>query len=257
MGGLSNYDHYSSNSYAQKGKDEVITPLTGGALVLGEATLENNSGGAIDVFIGYKHVNSMWKAGQWVNATTTFTDDTTDAQSAATGDFPVTTTTNNDGFIIGSNLKFNLIGMTVSQAQAGAPVYAYEYWNGSAWTVIPAGAIKETPASFTVADQFIVFQAPHDWAKGGSGTGVDQTRYNIRMRATTAPSTAVIASVLWIGTSIAMKESLANNTKFSIDQVNTELVLPGGCGLLPYFGGTASAANMVEARYRTIGSVPS
>lgn len=255
--GFSNYDHLPSTSYVQKGKDAVLSPLTGGALVLGEATLENNSGGAIDVFIGYKHANSMWKAGQWVNATTTFTDDTTDAQSAATGDFPLTTTTVNDGFIIGSNVKFNLIGITVSTAQAGAPVYAYEYWNGSAYVALAAGSIKESPASFTAADQFIIFMPPHDWAKGGSGTGVDQTRFNIRMRATTAPTTAPIADILWLGTSIAMKEGLANNTKFSIDLVNTEIVLPGGCGFLPYFGGTASAANMVEARYRTIGSVPS
>lgn len=249
---LGNYLTMPATSYPQKGKDALIAPRSGGQLVLAEVSLENNTGGAADVGFGWKLPNALWSAGQWVNASTTFTDDTTDAQDADAGDFAVTTTTNNDGFIIQADRPFNLIGITVSQAQAGSPVYEYNYWNGSAYTALTT---KEVPGSYTVADQFIVFQAPHDWAVGGSGTNVSQTKYTIRMRATTAPSTAVLATILWVGQLFRVKESLANATKFTFDLEATQIVVPAGAGLLPYFGGTANANNQVEALYKTIGQL--
>src|SRR3989304_5399399 len=50
--------------------------------------------------------DTMWEAGQWVDATTIYTADTDDAQSAVTNDFPLETLTNSDGHIIGANVPF-------------------------------------------------------------------------------------------------------------------------------------------------------
>ena len=49
-------------------------------MALGYFSLLNRSGGAASVGIGVRIPNHLWSAGQWVDATTTYTDDTTDAQ---------------------------------------------------------------------------------------------------------------------------------------------------------------------------------
>lgn len=255
--GNNSYENLPSTSYAQKGKDAVLSPRNNGQLALGEITIENASGGAVDVGIGYKVADGRWKAGQYVDATTTYTDDTTDAQDSDTNDFALTTLTNNDGFIVQSFEKFNLLGLTKTTAGNGASTLEYNYWNGSAWVALTT---KETLGDLTgTGDVFLAFLAPHDWAKSSASaaTGIDTNMYALRVRATTAPvTTAALASLLWIGVLPFFKESLANNTQFSVDRETDPIIFPGGAGLLPYFGGTANANNMVSARYRTIGEAP-
>ena len=72
--------------------------------------------------------DAYWQAGQWVDSTTTYTDDTTDAQDAGTDDFPLETTTVSDGFILGASLPFGAISVDVTTAGNGTtPTHTFEY----------------------------------------------------------------------------------------------------------------------------------
>src|SRR5438552_125372 len=68
------------------------TPTTGTTqspgLELGYFSMHNRAGGAIFAGMAVRIPNQFWQAGQWTDATTTYTDDTADAQSAAGNDFP-------------------------------------------------------------------------------------------------------------------------------------------------------------------------
>ena len=146
---------------------------------------------------------STWYAGHWVNATSTYTDDTTDAQSSTATDFPLCTTTTNDGFAVVGNQKFCRIVMDIGTAQAGSPVYVYYYWNGSTWSALTS-YIVDTPvytsASVTTDLSFI---PPNDWRplpQTTTWTDEDSTslsgNYAILMKASTAPTTAPVVDDL-------------------------------------------------------------
>ena len=148
-----------------------------------------------------------WAAGQWANGTTTYTDDTTDAQDADANDFAISSLTNNDGHLVGARSRFSEVAYTLGTAHAGgAPVYEYIYWNGTAWTAL---TLTATPNFGTTGLQTLGFQLPTDWVRQRP-TGVtfpatfDGDRYWIRVRATTAPTTtaasATIVRVSYTGT---------------------------------------------------------
>lgn len=158
--------------------------------------------------------DTAWSAGQWVNGTTTFTDDTTDAQDADTNDFALETTTATDGFIVGAQVPFGALSIDVTTAGVGATAHVIEYWNGSAWTAIAAtGMLIDIPGRAGViatGEQVILFIPPTDWVVGGSGTGVPATLYNIRIRATTGTiSQAALARRIYVGFIVASIAGLA------------------------------------------------
>lgn len=178
-----------------------------------------------------------------------FVDDTEDAQDAGTGDFPLFTLLDNDGFAVQALTQFNMLVIPVSTAQAGSPTYSYQYYNGSGYTVLP---VIESVSTYTIANHYVVFHAPIDWAKGGpEGEGFDEDKYHIRVRATTAPSTAPLATEIIVGRFIAFDEALEDGAILVADYQSEPLKLLGGSGLMPYFG-TANAANFIEAVYREI-----
>lgn len=251
-----NYETLGPISYPQRGKDTVLSPPSGANLAIGEVVLTNRSGSAIDVGWGMKLPNAIWKAGSITAASTPdYLNDTTDAQSAATGDFPLFTTTTNSGFLVQSTAKFNLIGITISTAASGgSPVYAYQYYNGSSMTTL---TLVSTPVYTATGDVYIVFAAPHDWAKGSTAAvGADSDKYCIQVLATTASSTAGgTADILWVGQLYDFYPSLGNNSALNTE-MKGEMVLLYGAGFLPYFG-SASASNTVEIYYRPLGYIPS
>ncbi len=118
--------------------------------------------------------------GTWTSATTTYA-------AQASGNYGLTTTTNNDGHIVGDTAQFGAVNYVVSQVQTGAPVFAYEYWNG-AWTALSG---VSAPSFTALGLTQLRFTVPGDWVVGGSGTGVPAGNFNIRVRATTAPTQAV------------------------------------------------------------------
>lgn len=233
--------------YAQNAKGTVLLPAGGQQLNLLSASVTNRSGGAIDMGLLRQMSNPSWVVGLWTDSTTTFTDETAAIQAGTAS--ALTTTTNNDGYIVGCKETFGLVGITVSTgATGGSPVYTYQYWNGVSWGTLTTIAVP----TYGAGTSLVVFPAPFDWALGGSGTGVDQARYNVRMRATTAPSsTAVAATALWVGQFLRFFPGVADKTRvdWAVTDIQIPLTFNAKEGLLPYFSGSANAANLVEAQY--------
>jgi hypothetical protein len=162
----------------------------------------------------------MWKAGQWVNATTTYTDDTTDFQDAGASDAALETLTNNDGFLVSSRVKFNALSINVGTASVGVPARVLEYSSGtSTWTAITNFiSFAGSGAVYATGENVIVWVPPADWAvmAGGHGTGVNTGQYGIRIRATTASGTAGVASTMSVHRIYFLTEGLADNNLIDI-----------------------------------------
>lgn len=245
------------SKYAEKTKTAVVTPTSGNNLVFVGATVNNRSGGAAILGVGFKIINGRWLAGQWDDsAGASYTDDTTDAQDAGTDDFPLFTTTDDDGFVVQSLDKFGIIGITVTTAEAGTPTYVVEYWNGTAWADL---LTIEEPADYTAAEHAIVFSPPVDWTALAAGDtpvdtdGLTAGYYAIKVDASTAPTTAPIASDLWVAKLYDYKEAVADNAVLNvIPEDSRGYPLQAGEQLIPYFG-TAGTSNSVTFRYRETG----
>ena len=189
-------------------------------LQLAYASLQNRSAGAAHVGIGTRLDKAIWKAGQWVHATTTFTADTTDFQDVGANDAALETTTNDDGFLVSSPRKFNALAINVGTASIGTPVRVLEYSVGTTtWTAITnyisfAGA----GAVYGVGENVIVWVPPANWAvmAAGHGTGVPVDEYGIRIRATTASTTAGLASSMSVHRLYFLLEGLADNNVYEV-----------------------------------------
>lgn len=241
-------------SYPVKAKTDAIPSQSGKQLIFMGATVQNRAGASNFVGIGFKVDNSRWKAGQWDDSeTASYIEDTTDAQDVGANDFALTTTTNNDGFVIQSLDKFGIVALQVGTAQAGSPVYEYTYWNGSSWTALTT---IEVPTSYTVAEHTIAFFAPTDWAALAAADapvatdGLTAGYYAIRLRATTAPSTAPLATQIWVAKVYDFKEDVSDNglINFTPEDPINGIALHGGESIIPYYK-TAHADNVVTVRY--------
>jgi len=93
-----------------------------------------------------------------------FTDETTDANSAATGDVTLLPTgTDADEFYVGRLNKFNVITFNVSTPGVGAYVLTWEYSQGGAsWAAL---SVTDNTTNFkTGGSNTVTFTAPSDWA---------------------------------------------------------------------------------------------
>lgn len=220
--------------------------------------------------IGVRIPNWLWGAGFWVDATTTFTDDTTDWQDAGANDFALTTvSTNNDGFIVWSKVKFNLITINVGAASSGtsqAAVSNYSKGDGT-WTAFPTNPYL---AAFTGASTFypqgeniIYFREPAQWGKttGAEGTGVPSGVYAIRVRATTAPTTTPgtgTAAEVWRMYMPSQIKSdgtglLADGAVIEIPHAQGPIAMPYGDALGVY-STVVTNTNLVTANFQSGGA---
>lgn len=234
-------------SYPEKGKTALVSVASSKQIHLHALTLMNRSGGAINTGLLIKYNNARWKIGSLIAANTP--DYTTDLTTAVQGGSATTilTLTNNDGFLVSSDKPFSYFGYTVSTAESGAPVYTYQYYNGSAYTnltTIELGGYAST------GDKTIAFQSPVDWAVGTTAAvGGPSTQYNLKVIASTAPGTAVQITNGWVARFLKFQEALADNSNLVLTFDNDyPLVLEGGEAPMPYFG-TASADNAVDGQY--------
>ncbi len=137
-------------------------------------------------FVGQNFGNARWEL--WSRIAATPNVDRTATIQAGTAT-TIYTTTNNDGYLAYGVQPFNKITFTVSQASTGAPVYTYEYWNGSAWTTFTPSTL---PTFTATGSTFVAFTAPTAWAAGdGTEVAGNTAYYAIRALATTAPTAAV------------------------------------------------------------------
>ena len=150
------------------------------------------------VFSHVEMVSTFWVAGQ-LNApdianpdqSMIFTDDTTDAQSSEASDFPLSSSLDNDGHMIGAYGMFERVVYTLSVTDHGTGVYDFAYWDGTFWQPLP---LLTTPDFSALGTQTMAFVAPEDWRQGVPtaitfpvADGFDANLFWIRVRAVSAP----------------------------------------------------------------------
>lgn len=257
-------------SYRSFGGGPVPTQATNyfPGCALGKYALHNRSAATIVAGIGVRVPNAYWQAGQWTDATTTYTNDTTDAQDAGTGDFALETTTNNDGFCVFSRYPFNAISINVSTASVDAtnPARAVRFSDGAgAWaTALVNLFIQDGLADeYATGENLIVWSPPVTWGRttGAEGTNVPIGWYGVNVRATTAPdTTAALATALEIFRLYELTENLTDNSILSDEFRVGDLVMARddvsggtfelyGDALVALFG-TANNMNRVTALVR-------
>ena len=185
---------------------------------VGSVSIQNRSGNAAVVGIGGRLPISLWRAGQWDESATTYADDTTDAQDAGANDFALTTTTNNDGCVILCRVPFNIISIVVGTSSGGTPAYDLAYSQSGGWATISNALVA--PAFASTGEQLVWFNVPNDWIVAnvtdhGTGIPVDGSGwYGLRIRATTAPTTAPLATLLIVGRMYYATEAVADNATY-------------------------------------------
>jgi len=231
--------------YEQTGKAAALSAAAGKYLMLFSAHAHNRTGATIDMGLLKKFNSSYYSLGLLVAANTPDFTAVSDIENATSTS--LFTTTNNSGFLVQAQKTFGFIGLNVTQAQTGAPVYTYEYYNGASYTTLTTIAV---PNYASTGEKLIVFAAPRDWAVGTTATvGGVSNMYSIRVLATTAPGQDVIANSLNVCQFLHYQEGMSDNSTLSLNFPYTyPMFLESGEGLMPYFS-TASANNTVTSLY--------
>ena len=115
------------------------------------------------VFTEVRMVSTYWVAGQWTEATQTFTDDTVDAQDVGVSDFAIGTSLDYDGHMLGAYGMFEKVVYTIGKADNATGSYEYAYWDGDAWQPL---SLLVTPNFSAIGDTTLQFLAPEDWRQG-------------------------------------------------------------------------------------------
>lgn len=226
--------------YSVKCTGSVLSPPSNQQLLIHTLHAYNGSGSTVDIGIA-KQLDTSWKL--WaIDATTT---DVT-ASVLALSSTSVIGTTNNYGFVAQAKKRFGLMTFDVSQASTGSPVYAYTYWNGSAWTAL---TLAQTPSYSATGQTQIVFMPPSDWVIGSGVTGADTNKYSIRVLATTAPTQAVKFDSLALGLWLAYRKSIGSTQQLQILFKERPLLMDANESIIPYFS-VASSSNSVEVAYQ-------
>lgn len=143
-------------------------------------------------------IYNTWRLGQYIAADQTYADLTALAQGP--GDFTVSTTTVNDGLLVGAAGAYDSVTFTItSPAQGTSPQYEWTYWNGGAWALLRT----RTQLDFgSVGAQTLTFEPPADWLYAVPTdivwpAGVEQFGFWLRLRATFPPQLSpAVASTL-------------------------------------------------------------
>lgn len=218
----------------------------------------NRSGGAVTLGLGCRLSKSTWRAGQWTHGTTTYTDDTTDFQSSASNDAPLETTTNGDGYLVACRNKFNAISLKIGTASTGSPARTLEYSTaGGSWasagTIFQMNTSSNYPAAGT--ETMVWFSPPVDWAplEAGHGTNVPVGLYGVRVRATTAPTIAGIASSISVHMVYFSTPNIANNAFMEVPLGGIFYQMEPSSDAIVACVNAANAQNTVTALVRTRG----
>jgi hypothetical protein len=241
-------------SFPSVGKSEVLTAPDNAILKekldILEIQVGNSTGADASCGWGVKVSAGDWKAGQWdVSEDPEYIDDTIHAQDVAVNNFALTTTTNNDGFVVQSKLFPNVIRIDVGTAAAGgSPAYTYKYFNGTGFATLTTVL---TPNLAATGDQYLVSLTPHDAAVVGAANadGLAQGHFAILVQATTAPtSTAALADEIGVVHLMDFIEKVGDGNA-TVEEYNpgTKQVQPGQA-LVP-FCSAANAANWVKVKY--------
>lgn len=198
-------------------------------------SIHNRSGSARNLGFGVRLTKAAWRAGQWTHGSTTYTDDTTDFQSAAASDAALETTSANDGFLVQSVTPFNALSLAVGTASTGTPARVIEYSSaGGTWTTAPTIQFSGASANFGTGENLIWWLHQRNWVPMTAlhGTNVTPGWYGIRVRATTAPTVAALATSVSVHR-IYWMTNVPTNTSFEVRASTTPIPLdPNGEALV-------------------------
>lgn len=229
---------------------------TNAGFQLASFRIQSRSAGAARFGIGVRLSRDSWKAGQWTHATTTFSDDTTDFQSVTADDAPLETTTNGDGFLVAGRSPFNYIAINGGIAQAGSPTRVIEYSAGtSTWTTLSVVIQTSTNILGSGTESVFWFQSPTNWVPmtASHGTGVPVGLYGLRIRATTAPSTAAVAATISVSRLHFVHRTVAADGIFEMSFPTSPAILDPHGDALVCATSDPTIGHMVTATYRTRG----
>jgi hypothetical protein len=241
--------------WAANSSTPALLPATANQLEIYDAVMEYVGSSTSNVGLNTKmSLNTgNFSFGTITDASTPDFADAT-ASIIAGGTNTIFTTTTNDGCLIQSSSKFNFIGVNVTQGESGSPVYAAAYYNGTNYTALTTITI---PSAFSTGVKVVYFFLPTDWVVGTTtAVGGNTSMYSIRLRATTAPGTAVQINELWLGKMLFFKTALAQYGTASFTGngalLRDPIILSASEGLLPYFA-TANSGNNVRIFYKNRG----
>jgi hypothetical protein len=138
--------------------------------------------------------------GAWVNATSTFSSGTS---------FGLSTVSANDGYLVGGERPFAEVVLSLPTAASGGGIYAYSYWNGTAWIPFTPDILPVLTA--TGITRFTFSFPTSNWPRStppGTFTSLAQpSLYWIRVLATTPPATAAVTNALFAYDSVIAARS--------------------------------------------------
>jgi hypothetical protein len=226
---------------------------------LGFGSIQNRTGVTIAAALGARLDRTSWKAGQWVNATTTYTDDTRDAQDSDLNDFALETTTNNDGWALFGYAPINCVCLDIGTASlTGTPVRTIEYTKaGGTWGSITNLFVPPVSGGhWAVGEAIIMWVNPTDLAvsEAGHGTGVPLGLYGYRFRSTTAPTgTAALANSLSCAQVARPISGLADTIIYEYDLPSGEHYFDAACdAMVAVLSSKAAVQSMIQAEVRVL-----
>jgi hypothetical protein len=162
----------------------------------------------------------------------------------------VFTTTANDGFMLQSNDRISMIGITTDVTSAAQGTITVKYYNGSTFTAVTPIAVPSALSAAGYKQWFI--QVPHDWVPGTTAAvGGSSDKYSLLVTMGASLTNLVTATAVTAGQCLSYNKAVANNSVLSADFYGTiqkPLILNAGEGLAPYFA-TAHADNAVRVVY--------
>ena len=237
-------------------RPQVVGPngaedATAKRFAISEVSIHNRAGDSAACGVAVRLPIDLWTAGQWVDATTTYTDDTTDAQDAG-ADFALGTTTDDDGFCVFCAVPFNVLSVIVSTAVAGGTVTTtLEYTQaGGTWAAITNAF--SAPVLTATGEALIWFAPPQDWAvsEAGHGTGVPLGQYGIRVTSASGSlSAGGVATLMVLGYSLYPTEGIADNNVALVTNEGETPMLPQGDALCAVIS-EANPQNRADVKYR-------
>lgn len=164
------------------------------ALQIAYAQIQYRGSGTPEVGIGGRLDRNYWRAYTLTGAGV-LADDTVDAQSSTTNDFPLEVAADaNSGWMVAATHLFNAIDLLISTASTGTnPTRTLEYSGPAGWVAISNALVPPvTGAHYLTGENLILWSMPQDWTaltEALHGTGVPEGWYGIRSRSTTVPGT--------------------------------------------------------------------
>lgn len=244
----------SATAVADVGDAQALVRSSGAGFEVGSVRLVNRSGSLATVGLGVRFRTDSWVAGQ-VTAAGVYTDATPAAQDATAGDFTLWQRgiATGNGYLVGASERFNTLALIQSVAgDQTTPVLKLEYWNGTAWTDLTAAlTVTQALLASGTGEKLLVWGMPADWARGGSGTGVPQTTYNVRVTHTVATGGTAdpTAAQVFVGQSQLVFPDVANGGQGTFAYNAAVRFSKLGTALFPVFS-VASFGNIVELQYR-------